>query len=172
MTVVRRNEVNMVMSLEWCQAPSKCLGNTRYFLFKKYTLLAQGTVAELMGRLSLQKELVFKVSKCPGCPERAPWPPGVSLSPPQHEEHDSCCPHCKAVMDITGDLRGKHGGGEAGQTAPSSAIASPAKGASEQLSLGSPRSISAAPWLQAVAGTCSWGLEHTGKGAGGRSTLA
>lgn len=67
-------------------------------------MLAQGSVAKLMGRLSLQKELAFKVSRYPGCLERAASFLGVSLSPLQYEEHDSCCLHCEAVMGISGGL--------------------------------------------------------------------
>lgn len=73
-------EVTTVILLEQCQASSKCLGNTRYFSLEKYIVLAQGTMAKLMGRLSPQKELVFKVSRCPGCLERAALPPGVCVS--------------------------------------------------------------------------------------------
>lgn len=63
-----------------------------------------------MGRLSPQKELVFKVSRCPGCLERAASPPGVSVSPPRHEEHDFHCPRCKAAKGLLGGLGYRHRG--------------------------------------------------------------
>lgn len=108
MMVVRRNGINMVMSSDWCQAHSKCLQNTRYYLFKKYIVLARGTVAKLMGRPSLQKELAFKVSRYPVALREwlRPWGTPRLL----HHMEGMIPAVCMARLSgaLVGDLRCRH----------------------------------------------------------------
>lgn len=61
------------------------------------------------------------------------------------------------------------GGGEAGQAAPGSAIASPAKGASEQPSLGPPAQFLQPPGSRQLLGHAGGGWNTLGKGLAGEA---